>query len=272
MPGQSGFLFFWESPVWVARWKDLRLMAKRFTQARAIFCSAQCRWAQHALLILFACASLSFAQAQNSSDSSANKSTASKSSTQTSATSATTHKKVHHKTTHSTASGAAGSTSSKTASTHTTSAKGKTAPSRRKRVTRTRGQQKMDSDRVQSIQEALIRENYLKGEASGKWDAASEDAMRRYQNDHGWQTKEVPDSRALIKLGLGPSHDHLLNPESAMTTGPDAPHAAVSNPPAPTSEPVPVGNTPSANTTAPTTAPATVTGHDPDGSQSADPQ
>ena len=44
--------------------------------------------------------------------------------------------------------------------------------------------------------------------------------MRRYQGDHGWQTKEVPDSRALISLGLGPSKDHLLNPDSAMTSAP----------------------------------------------------
>jgi len=49
--------------------------------------------------------------------------------------------------------------------------------------------------------------------------------MRRYQADHGWQSKTVPDSRALINLGLGPSKDRLLNPESAMTTVPDAPKA-----------------------------------------------
>ena len=49
--------------------------------------------------------------------------------------------------------------------------------------------------------------------------------MRRYQADHGWQSKTVPDSRALISLGLGPSHDHLLNPESAMTTGPEVSHS-----------------------------------------------
>jgi hypothetical protein len=47
--------------------------------------------------------------------------------------------------------------------------------------------------------------------------------MRRYQADHGWQSKTVPDSRALISLGLGPSKDNLLNPESAMTTVPDRP-------------------------------------------------
>ena len=30
--------------------------------------------------------------------------------------------------------------------------------------------------------------------------------MRQYQSDHGWQTKLMPDSRALISLGLGPQH------------------------------------------------------------------
>jgi hypothetical protein len=95
-----------------------------------------------------------------------------------------------------------------------------------KRKTTARGQQKIDPERAEAIQEALIREHYLSGEAAGTWNQASEDAMRRYQADHGWQSKTVPDSRALISLGLGPSHDHLLNPQSAMTTGPDAPRAA----------------------------------------------
>jgi hypothetical protein len=94
-----------------------------------------------------------------------------------------------------------------------------------KRKTTARGQQKIDPERAQAIQEALIREHYLSGEAAGRWDQSSEEAMRHYQADHGWQSKTVPDSRALISLGLGPSHDHLLNPESAMTTEPAAPHA-----------------------------------------------
>jgi hypothetical protein len=29
--------------------------------------------------------------------------------------------------------------------------------------------------------------------------------MEKLQADNGWQTKLVPDSRAIIKLGLGPS-------------------------------------------------------------------
>jgi Putative peptidoglycan binding domain len=108
-----------------------------------------------------------------------------------------------------------------------TSAKGKTptasSKKRRKKSTQVRGQQKIDPQRAQEIQEALIRDHYLSGPETGTWNEASEEAMRRYQADNGWQSKTVPDSRALIKLGLGPSKDHLLNPESAMTTAPDRP-------------------------------------------------
>ena len=80
-----------------------------------------------------------------------------------------------------------------------------------------RGQQAIDPTRAREIQTALIREHYMQGEPTGTWDAATQSAMQRFQADQGWQSKSTPDSRALIKLGLGPSHDHLLNPESAMT-------------------------------------------------------
>jgi len=98
------------------------------------------------------------------------------------------------------------------------------AHSRKEKKTRKaswrRGQQKIDPKRAHDIQEALIREHYLEGKPSGVWNDASQKAMERYQADNGWQTQVIPDSRALIKLGLGPDHQHLLNPESAMTTAP----------------------------------------------------
>ncbi len=137
--------------------------------------------------------------------------------------------------------------------------------SKNKKKTTARGQQKIDPERAQAIQEALIREHYLSGEAAGTWNQASEDAMRKYQADHGWQSKTVPDSRALISLGLGPSHDHLLNPESAMTTGPDALHTASAN----ASSPSPVSHSAEPGTRMNTTptlpadpAPASTPGHD----------
>lgn len=103
----------------------------------------------------------------------------------------------------------------------------------------------------------------MTGEPTGKWDQSSEEALRRYQSDHGWQSKTVPDSRALISLGLGPSHDHLLNPESAMTTGPEVSHpsAAGSSSPSPVShgpEAAPVSTGP-----APVADPQPNPAHDP---------
>jgi hypothetical protein len=125
------------------------------------------------------------------------------------------------KTTSSTSKGHHSTSSTTKTSSKTHSASGKR--SSKKKSARARGQQKIDGERAQAIQEALIREHYLSGEVTATWNQASEEAMRRYQADHGWQSKTVPDSRALIKLGLGPSKDHLLNPDSAMTTVPDAP-------------------------------------------------
>lgn len=83
---------------------------------------------------------------------------------------------------------------------------------------KSRGQHGIDSDRTRQIQEALIREKYLSGEADGSWDSRTQAAMRRYQEDHGWQSKVLPDSRALIKLGLGPDHTQVLNPETAAVS------------------------------------------------------
>jgi hypothetical protein len=35
--------------------------------------------------------------------------------------------------------------------------------------------------------------------------------MQKYQADQGWQTKLMPDSRALKKLGLGPDYSGAIN-------------------------------------------------------------
>jgi hypothetical protein len=80
------------------------------------------------------------------------------------------------------------------------------------RTTKPRGQQAIDSERAREIQQALIREKYLDGEPTGEWDQRTKDAMMRFQNDNNWQARVVPDSRALIKLGLGPKHADLINP------------------------------------------------------------
>jgi peptidoglycan hydrolase-like protein with peptidoglycan-binding domain len=75
-------------------------------------------------------------------------------------------------------------------------------------------QRTIDDERATQIQEALIKAGYLSGAPSGHWDAATEAAIGKVQADNGWQTKLVPDSRALIKLGLGPSTASLATVES----------------------------------------------------------
>ncbi|QNI34031.1 peptidoglycan-binding protein [Alloacidobacterium dinghuense] len=82
------------------------------------------------------------------------------------------------------------------------------------------GQRGIDPDRAREIQSALIKQNYLSGEPSGQWDSETQTAMQKFQSDNGWQTKLTPDSRALIKLGLGPDHTGTL-PTTAKSV--DAP-------------------------------------------------
>jgi putative peptidoglycan binding protein len=101
-------------------------------------------------------------------------------------------------------------TGSSTAKSHTSSGKTQTSSRRRhsgrKGSWKRKGQQAIQPERAREIQEALIREHYLTGEATGTWDARTEAAMLKYQADNGWQSKVTPDSRALIKLGLGPDY------------------------------------------------------------------
>jgi peptidoglycan hydrolase-like protein with peptidoglycan-binding domain len=72
-------------------------------------------------------------------------------------------------------------------------------------------QRAIDDSRATQIQTALIHSGYLSGEATGHWDSETEAAMQKFQADNGWQTKLIPDSRAIIKLGLGPAQDTELS-------------------------------------------------------------
>ncbi|HLY39831.1 MAG TPA: peptidoglycan-binding domain-containing protein [Terracidiphilus sp.] len=85
---------------------------------------------------------------------------------------------------------------------------------------RIHGQQIIDSARATEIQQALIREHYLSGEPTGKWDAETQAAMQKYQSDQGWQTRLMPDSRALKKLGLGPDYSEAINAKTSTFADP----------------------------------------------------
>jgi peptidoglycan hydrolase-like protein with peptidoglycan-binding domain len=88
------------------------------------------------------------------------------------------------------------------------------------RTHRPHGQQAIEPERVTEIQQALIREHYLSGEANGKWDATTIAAMQKFQADQGWQTKLMPDSRAIKKLGLGPDYSNAINAKGSTFADP----------------------------------------------------
>jgi peptidoglycan hydrolase-like protein with peptidoglycan-binding domain len=97
-----------------------------------------------------------------------------------------------------------------------------------KKSHRLHGQQSIGSERATEIQQALIREHYMNGEATGNWDADTIAAMRKFQADQGWQTKIMPDSRALKKLGLGPDYSNAINAKNGNF---NEPHPAGTLPP-----------------------------------------
>jgi peptidoglycan hydrolase-like protein with peptidoglycan-binding domain len=92
------------------------------------------------------------------------------------------------------------------------------------------GQQAIDPERVTKIQQALIREHYYTGEANGQWDSTTQAAMQKYQADQGWQTRLMPDSRALVKLGLGPDYSTAINAKDVASAPIAAPPASSSIP------------------------------------------
>jgi peptidoglycan hydrolase-like protein with peptidoglycan-binding domain len=99
--------------------------------------------------------------------------------------------------------------------------RGPTSPklfTKRSTKAKTMGQRGIEDDRATQIQTALIHSGYLTGTPSGHWDEQTEAAMTKLQADNGWQTKLVPDSRGLIKLGLGPSSAYSSAPGQSSAT------------------------------------------------------
>jgi hypothetical protein len=114
------------------------------------------------------------------------------------------------------------------AATKTVSKSAKHSHHKRKASWKKKGQQGINSERATQIQQALIREKYLTGEPTGSWDARTQAALVKYQADNGWQSKVVPDSRALIKLGLGPNYSAELLNAPPKTSSVSAPSTAAS--------------------------------------------
>lgn len=66
-----------------------------------------------------------------------------------------------------------------------------------------KGQAAPTPDRIKEIQTALQKDGSYEGEPTGKWDAATADAMRKYQDKNGVNPTGKIDAISLNKLGLG---------------------------------------------------------------------
>jgi peptidoglycan hydrolase-like protein with peptidoglycan-binding domain len=90
-----------------------------------------------------------------------------------------------------------------TAQTSSTTIKKKKSSSRSKRKAKIKGQTAPTPDRIREIQAALQKDGSYAGEPTGKWDAATMDAMKKYQDKNGISPTGKIDAVSLNKLGLG---------------------------------------------------------------------
>lgn len=97
--------------------------------------------------------------------------------------------------------------------------------SSRRAIRRVRGQKAPTSDRISEIQSALGRDGSFSGTPNGRWDGATVDAMKKFQESHGLNPSGKLDAKTLQKLGLGSQTAGLAPPmppvsSSSLTTSP----------------------------------------------------
>ena len=117
-------------------------------------------------------------------------------------------------------------------STHHPTTRRLSARAKRAAAARRRAQMRPEPERIQEIQQALVQAGYLNAQPNGRWDEQTREAMRRYQADNGFPATGLPESKSLMKLGLGP---HSL-PAEFDTRG-SAKAGADPNPNAPAKSP-----------------------------------
>jgi len=104
--------------------------------------------------------------------------------------------------------------------------KGVTPKNKKKIKPTAHGQKTPTPDRIREIQGALNREGDFVGQPTGKWDDATVEAMKKFQEAHGVNPTGKIDASTLNKLGLGPE-----------TAGKGAPFPTASSTPPPSSTP-----------------------------------
>jgi peptidoglycan hydrolase-like protein with peptidoglycan-binding domain len=99
------------------------------------------------------------------------------------------------------------------------------AKSSKKTTRRERGQKVPAPERISEIQTALAKDGSFSGKPSGKWDAPTVEAMKRFQVAHGLNASGKLDAKTLQKLGLGSQTAGLAAPmppvsSSSLATNP----------------------------------------------------
>lgn len=119
---------------------------------------------------------------------------------------------------------------------------------RRHRRPREVKQKAPTADRISEIQSALSRGGYYQGDPTGRWDASTISAMRKFQSASGVDPTGKLDALSLQKLGLGSDIAGVSAPKPVPPPGSAAP---TSGAPAPST----VQPQPKTSSSTPTTAP-----------------
>jgi peptidoglycan hydrolase-like protein with peptidoglycan-binding domain len=82
-------------------------------------------------------------------------------------------------------------------------------------------------DRIQEIQTAMAQQGAYQGEPSGKWDDATSDALRSYQERSGLTPTGKLDAASLQHLGLGSDVAGLNPPKAVLPAAAPTANAAV---------------------------------------------
>lgn len=90
-----------------------------------------------------------------------------------------------------------------TPQTPSTTPKKKKTSAKSKKKGKVKGQAAPTPDRIKEIQAALQKDGSYQGEPTGKWDAASADAMSKFQEKNGFPASGKIDALSLNRLGLG---------------------------------------------------------------------
>lgn len=95
---------------------------------------------------------------------------------------------------------------------------------RKKTAAKPKGQKAPTADRIKEIQTALQKDGSYQGEPNGRWDDATVEAMKKYQDKNGISPTGKIDAMTLQKLGLGSDTAGKGAPVPAASSIQAAPH------------------------------------------------